>query len=446
MEAAREPQPDRGADGIQRRGEHRSGGAGFCVPSAGETRDRGGQQQRRRHCGGSRGGGSDHHYRDETGLRMVRVPLPDGGLRAAGHGTDAAVRRGHDFPGVRHRQIPGLYSARGDRQRNPDCRTAPRAENAADDVHVLWEFLRGQAAGGETYRAGNVYGRGYDLQAVPERGAAEAAAAPESRGQPRVQRPFSGCRARSRVPYRGMPGDVPQPGGGEQGRQPEQLEGADGGAADDRGAGSRMAGAQEMSYFESRFRFDPRREVLWKALCDYYFSALVPPGGHVLELGAGTGVCAAGYAHAGVDYALLTDLEPRAVANMQCNIAAVRRPRAARVETRVLDAREVGAVTRVARERAVDTVVAADVNYDEEVAACMAEAVAAVVRGGGGECGGVVVVTERNEGGAARMRRRLQDGGVRVEEVECVDAGKGLEYLGGWELSRVRVYRVWKAS
>ncbi len=48
-----------------------------------------------------------------------------------------------------------------------------------------------------------------------------------------------------------------------------------------------MAGAQEMSYFESRFRFDPRREVLWKALCDFYFSALVPPGGHVLELGAG---------------------------------------------------------------------------------------------------------------------------------------------------------------
>lgn len=42
-----------------------------------------------------------------------------------------------------------------------------------------------------------------------------------------------------------------------------------------------------MSYFHSRFRFDPRREVLWKALCDFCFSALVPPGGHVLELGAG---------------------------------------------------------------------------------------------------------------------------------------------------------------
>lgn len=42
-----------------------------------------------------------------------------------------------------------------------------------------------------------------------------------------------------------------------------------------------------MSYFESRFRYDARREELWKALCDFYFSGLVPPGGHVLELGAG---------------------------------------------------------------------------------------------------------------------------------------------------------------
>lgn len=42
-----------------------------------------------------------------------------------------------------------------------------------------------------------------------------------------------------------------------------------------------------MSYFETRFRFDPRRDVLWKALCDFHFSKLVPPRGHVLELGAG---------------------------------------------------------------------------------------------------------------------------------------------------------------
>lgn len=42
-----------------------------------------------------------------------------------------------------------------------------------------------------------------------------------------------------------------------------------------------------MSYFDSRFRFDERREVLWKALCDFCFSPLVPHGGHVLELGAG---------------------------------------------------------------------------------------------------------------------------------------------------------------
>lgn len=42
-----------------------------------------------------------------------------------------------------------------------------------------------------------------------------------------------------------------------------------------------------MSYFATRFRYDPRRDVLWKALCDFHFSRLVPAAGHVLELGAG---------------------------------------------------------------------------------------------------------------------------------------------------------------
>jgi SAM-dependent methyltransferase len=42
-------------------------------------------------------------------------------------------------------------------------------------------------------------------------------------------------------------------------------------------------------YFSSRFAPDPNREVLWKALCDFYFSRLVRPDDHVLELGAGYG-------------------------------------------------------------------------------------------------------------------------------------------------------------
>lgn len=42
-----------------------------------------------------------------------------------------------------------------------------------------------------------------------------------------------------------------------------------------------------MSYHQTRFKYDPRRDVLWKALCDFHFSRLVPEGGHVLELGAG---------------------------------------------------------------------------------------------------------------------------------------------------------------
>ena len=40
-------------------------------------------------------------------------------------------------------------------------------------------------------------------------------------------------------------------------------------------------------YYESRFQYDERREVLWKTLCLGYFNKLVKPEDHVLELGAG---------------------------------------------------------------------------------------------------------------------------------------------------------------
>jgi ubiquinone/menaquinone biosynthesis C-methylase UbiE len=49
------------------------------------------------------------------------------------------------------------------------------------------------------------------------------------------------------------------------------------------------SGIDENSYHETRFAFDERREVLWRALCDYYFNRLIQPDDHVLELGAGYG-------------------------------------------------------------------------------------------------------------------------------------------------------------
>ncbi len=42
-------------------------------------------------------------------------------------------------------------------------------------------------------------------------------------------------------------------------------------------------------YFSSRFVPDANREVLWKALCDFYFNHMVGADAHVLELGAGYG-------------------------------------------------------------------------------------------------------------------------------------------------------------
>ena len=42
-------------------------------------------------------------------------------------------------------------------------------------------------------------------------------------------------------------------------------------------------------YFETRFRHDPRREVLWRTLYRHYFSRLIAQTDCVLELGAGYG-------------------------------------------------------------------------------------------------------------------------------------------------------------
>jgi SAM-dependent methyltransferase len=43
------------------------------------------------------------------------------------------------------------------------------------------------------------------------------------------------------------------------------------------------------NYFKTRLPADPRRETLWKALNDYYFSGIIQPSACVLELGAGYG-------------------------------------------------------------------------------------------------------------------------------------------------------------
>jgi SAM-dependent methyltransferase len=43
------------------------------------------------------------------------------------------------------------------------------------------------------------------------------------------------------------------------------------------------------AYFETRFAPDLRRDVLWRTLCQHYFSKLISPTDCVVELGAGYG-------------------------------------------------------------------------------------------------------------------------------------------------------------
>jgi ubiquinone/menaquinone biosynthesis C-methylase UbiE len=42
-------------------------------------------------------------------------------------------------------------------------------------------------------------------------------------------------------------------------------------------------------YFATRFIEDPRRQILWDALCRYYFSRFIGPGDTVVDLGCGYG-------------------------------------------------------------------------------------------------------------------------------------------------------------
>ena len=46
---------------------------------------------------------------------------------------------------------------------------------------------------------------------------------------------------------------------------------------------------KERTYFETRMKHDPRREILWRTLCRHHFAALISPSDCVLELGAGYG-------------------------------------------------------------------------------------------------------------------------------------------------------------
>ena len=52
-----------------------------------------------------------------------------------------------------------------------------------------------------------------------------------------------------------------------------------------------MAGRRPLTnrYFQTRFSEDPRREILWRTLVQYYFQSRIPSDGCVLELGAGYG-------------------------------------------------------------------------------------------------------------------------------------------------------------
>lgn len=159
-------------------------------------------------------------------------------------------------------------------------------------------------------------------------------------------------------------------------------------------------------------------------------------GKQVLELGAGTGITASGYVAAGVEMAMLTDVDEEAVENLRENVLG--RKGEGVICAKVLDMMEVGEVERVMRKIGIEVVVAADVSYSPLLVDAIVEVFGRVVAMGGV---GYLFVKERSEMSEG-VGGKLEASGVKVERVI---EGKGwFEYMVGWELGKVNVFRVTK--
>lgn len=157
-------------------------------------------------------------------------------------------------------------------------------------------------------------------------------------------------------------------------------------------------------------------------------------GRRVLELGAGTGITASAYVAAGVEMAVLTDVDEEAMENLEENVAGSGREEI--ICARVLDIMEVAKVEKLVREMGIEVVVAADVSYSPLLVDAIVQVFERVVKLGG-VC--FLFVKERSEmsGGVGG---KLEARGVKVESIV---EGKGwFEYMVGWELGKVNVFRV----
>lgn len=163
----------------------------------------------------------------------------------------------------------------------------------------------------------------------------------------------------------------------------------------------------------------------------------------VLELGAGTGLCAAAFADADVGTVLLTDISNNVVDNIQRNLYACKACSVdvSRIEVAQLDAADLDSVKSVAEERSIDTVLAADVSYDDEVAINMVQAFTALIKSS--KIVGYLFATSRSENSDNLLAEQLQASKLFVEEIAQPVNTDIYHYLQKNNIDEsVRVYRI----
>lgn len=157
----------------------------------------------------------------------------------------------------------------------------------------------------------------------------------------------------------------------------------------------------------------------------------------VLELGAGTGICARAFKQAGASHVLMTDL-PKALDNLQTNIVVNGASDVVSIQS--LDFTQTQDVVRVVREGNFRTVVAADVAYDEILVRAIVSTLTAVLEDSIADIS-YLFTTKRNPRSLELLTSLLQSSPLDVTSVKVIDdIGNGsFEYLIQWNWSSIYV-------
>lgn len=119
----------------------------------------------------------------------------------------------------------------------------------------------------------------------------------------------------------------------------------------------------------------------------------------VLEIGAGTGVCASAYERGEAKMAVLSDYDEKVVQNLRWNVAQQQEQQ--RIVVEQLDVYNVPRVCRVADRYQVQCVVAADVTYEPTLARAVIQAYERVISGT--ERVGYLLQTVRSDEGCRQL-------------------------------------------